>query len=57
MTFQCLKFVGKSVAMKNAEDYIKNKADIVIDSNNDDGVAIYIEEILKNSKKYNITKF
>ena len=43
--------VGKSVAMKNAEDYIKNKADIVIDSNNDDGVAIYLEKILKNSKK------
>ncbi len=40
---------GRSVAMENAEDDIKNKVDIITASNNDDGVAIFLENILKEN--------
>ena len=40
---------GKSVAMENAENDIKNRVDIITASNNDDGVAIFLENILKEN--------
>lgn len=40
---------GISVAMENAIDDIKNKVDIITASNNEDGVAIYLENIIKNN--------
>lgn len=36
----------RGVAMENAIDEVKNKADIVIGSNNEDGIAAFIEENL-----------
>lgn len=39
---------GKSVAMGNADIEIKEKADIVIDSNNDEGVAKFLEKFYKD---------
>lgn len=38
---------GKSVAMENAENDIKKMADIITASNNADGVAIFLENLLK----------
>ena len=38
---------GKSVAMENAENDIKNRVDIITASNNEDGVAVFLENILK----------
>ncbi len=46
--FDMIKNSGIGVAMGNAEESIKQIADIVIDTNNEDGVAKYIaEEILE----------
>ena len=43
-----LELCGLGVAMGNAIDEVKNRADIVIGSNDTDGIANYIEEnILK----------
>ena len=40
--------VGFGVAMKNALDEVKNKAnDITLDDNNNDGVVNYLKSILK----------
>lgn len=41
---------GKSVAVANAPDVIKEKADFICPSNEDDGVAHWIEENLLNEK-------
>lgn len=43
-------YVGTFVAMGNAEEYVKNKADYVTTSNDDSGVAKGIEELVINSK-------
>jgi hypothetical protein len=40
------KVVGHSVAMGNANDMIKNAADEVTNSNNEDGVAVFLEKII-----------
>ena len=39
-----LKMTGKGIAMGNALDEVKEIADIVIGSNDDDGIAEYIEK-------------
>ncbi len=38
---------GFSVAPSNAKDAVKAKAGIVVGSNADDGVAIFLEEFFK----------
>lgn len=43
-----LQFAGTSVAMGNAAEEIKNAADRVARSNDDDGVAIYLENEMKD---------
>ncbi len=40
-----LELCGTGVAMGNAIDEVKNKADIVIDSNDEDGIADFIEKL------------
>ena len=40
---------GTSVAMENAEKSIKQKVDEITLSNNENGVAIYLEKIIKNN--------
>lgn len=42
-----LKFAGTGIAMGNAEDFIKNIADDVTDSNNNNGVAKAIKKYIK----------
>lgn len=43
-----LEYVGFGIAMKNSPDIVKEKVDIITDyDNNEDGVGIVIEEILK----------
>ena len=39
-----LRFCGKGIAMGNAVDEVKNIADLVIGSNDDDGIADYLAE-------------
>lgn len=34
---------GKGIAMGNAADEVKEKADLVIGSNDEDGIAVYLE--------------
>ena len=41
-----LELCGLGVAMGNAIDEVKNKADIVIGSNDEEGIAFFIEENL-----------
>ena len=41
-----LKLCGLGVAMGNAIDEVKNKADIVIGTNDEDGIAVFLEENL-----------
>lgn len=41
-----LELCGSGVAMGNAVDAVKDRADIVIGSNDEDGIAIFIEENL-----------
>ena len=41
--------VGRKVAMNNAIDLVKEKADEITLSNDEDGVAIYLEKLLKNN--------
>jgi hydroxymethylpyrimidine pyrophosphatase-like HAD family hydrolase len=42
-----LQFAGTGVAMSNAAEEIKKAADKVAQSNNDDGIAIYLENEMK----------
>lgn len=39
-----LKLCGKGIAMGNSIDEVKHKADLVIDSNDNDGIARYLEQ-------------
>ncbi len=39
-----LELCGKGIAMGNAADEVKEKADLVIGSNDEDGIAVYLEE-------------
>ena len=41
-----LELCGLGVAMGNAIDEVKNKADVVIGSNDEEGIAAFIEENL-----------
>ena len=41
-----LELCGLGVAMGNAIDEVKNKADIVIGSNDEEGIAFFIEDNL-----------
>lgn len=41
------KEVGLSVAMGNANDDVKSKADIITKTNNEDGVAVFLEELIE----------
>ena len=43
-----LKLCGLGVAMGNAIDEVKNKADLVIGTNDEDGIAVFLEENLLN---------
>lgn len=43
-----LELCGTGVAMGNAIDEVKNKADIVIGSNDEDGIADFIEKLFLN---------
>ena len=38
--------VGLSVAMKNANEIVREKADEITLSNEDNGVAVFLEEII-----------
>lgn len=38
-----LELCGKGIAMGNAADEVKEKADLVIGSNDEDGIAVYLE--------------
>ena len=42
------EIAGTSVAVNNASKTIKNRADYVTLSNDEDGVAIYLESLLKD---------
>ena len=44
-----LQFAGTGVAMGNAHEEIKNAADRIALSNDDDGLAIEIEKLILNS--------
>ncbi len=39
-----LELCGLGIAMGNAIDAVKEKADVVIGSNDEDGIAAFIEE-------------
>lgn len=43
-----LELCGLGVAMGNAIDEVKNRADIVIGSNDEEGIAVFMEENLLN---------
>lgn len=46
---EVMEKVGCSVAMENALEEVKNKAKFITKSNNDNGVAIYLEKILNET--------
>ena len=41
-----IKFAGIGVAMENANNYVKENADYITTSNNDDGVSRVIEKFI-----------
>ena len=45
-----LDYAGVSVAMGNAPDQVKLVADYICDTNNNDGMAKWIEENLLNAR-------
>ena len=47
---EALEMVGMGVAMENALDVVKEKADDVTLSNDADGVAYYLEKKLRRQK-------
>lgn len=44
-----MRLAGVGVAMKNAEEALKQEADYVTDSNDEDGVAVMIEKLVLNN--------
>ena len=46
--------VGHSVAMGNASDKVKEYADEITESNENDGVAVFLEKLLKKYKKNSV---
>jgi len=47
---------GKRIAVSNAQDQLLQLADVIIDSNNDDGVAKYIAKTIGLPESFNNTK-
>ena len=45
------KIVGYSVAMENSSDEVKSYADHVTKSNEEDGVAIFLEKLINNENE------
>ena len=45
---EMLRFAGLGVAMDNADNYVKENADYITTSNNDDGVGKVIEKFILN---------
>ncbi|MEI3265675.1 MAG: HAD hydrolase family protein [Frisingicoccus sp.] len=43
-----LQFAGLGVAMENARDEVKAVADIITETNDNDGVACIVENYMKN---------
>ncbi|MBR3840382.1 MAG: HAD hydrolase family protein, partial [Erysipelotrichales bacterium] len=41
-----IDFAGLGVAMGNAVDEVKDKADIITKSNDEDGIAVVLEKVL-----------
>ncbi|MGI2297824.1 Cof-type HAD-IIB family hydrolase [Paenibacillus sp. GXUN7292] len=48
-----LKACGLGIAMENAADYVKQHADLLTASNENDGVAKLIQFVIEHNKKYN----
>ena len=42
-----LRLCGRGIAMGNALDVVKEAADIVIGSNDEDGIAVYLESLME----------
>jgi Cof subfamily protein (haloacid dehalogenase superfamily) len=54
---EMIEFAGHGIAMGNAIPELKNIADAITNSNEEDGVARYLEEVLSLKAEYqNITK-
>ena len=47
---EMLRFAGLGVAMENADNYVKENADYITTSNNDDGICKVIEKFILSSK-------
>ena len=47
---EMLRFAGLGVAMGNADNYVKENADYITTSNNDDGVGNVIEKFILNDR-------
>ncbi len=47
---EMLRFAGLGVAMDNADNYVKENADYITTSNNDDGVGNVIEKFILNDR-------
>lgn len=45
-----LRLCGKGIAMGNAIDEVKREADLVIGSNDKDGIAEYLEQYVKGEQ-------
>ena len=46
-----IKYAGIGVAMENAQEIVKESADYVTKSNDDDGIVHVIEKFIFNEKK------
>jgi hydroxymethylpyrimidine pyrophosphatase-like HAD family hydrolase len=47
--FEFLQFIGYSVAMGNADERLKKLANRVIDHTDQDGLAIYLEQLMEGA--------
>ena len=45
-----IEYAGIGVAMGNAQDIVKEKADFITKLNDDDGIAYYLEKFVFNEK-------
>jgi len=43
-----LEYAGLGVAMGNAQETVKNRADYVTAGNDEDGIALFVEKLLQN---------
>ena len=44
--FEIIKAAGLGVAMSNAEEHVKTAADAIAKSNNEAGLALFIDELI-----------